>query len=670
MNPQWIIVPVLLPLLMAPLLLLCARWWPRWQLPMAMLSTLAVGAVSLGLVLMADAGTIGVYLLGNWQAPFGIVLVLDRLSAMMLLLTAVVAVAAQVAAVSLARHGPHFHTFFQVQLAGLNGAFLTGDLFNLFVFFEVLLIASYALLLHDAKGRALRAGLHYVVINLVASSLFLIAATLLYGVVGTLNIADMAVKLPQLPAGDVGLAQAAALLLLVVFGIKAALLPLGFWLPGTYGAALGPVAAMFAIMTKVGLYGIVRTSMLLFGGGATALTGWGGDAMFALGIVTMVFGALSALSAQRLGTLTGSLVLVSSGTLIGASTMGEDALAGALYYMVHSTLAIALMFLVAYAIGLQRGAVGERCTEGPAVAQPVVLGLLFMYAAVSVAGLPPLSRIHRQGIAAVGHDRCSLHGLVLERGDRQQRARHHGTGARGQPHILERRGTGDRCDLDAACVSRRRRGAGGGLGVLDGVGGAGLSIRSGYRAAACAAPPIHRCGDADGARAVARKGPLMRRLLPHPLLSLVLLGVWLALNNTVALAHLVLGAVLAVGIPWAVTHLCDGRWPTLRRPDVMLRLGLAVLYDIVASNVEVARRVLGPSAAIRPGFIEVPLELTDDWAITLLAGIITMTPGTLTADVAVDRSHLLVHALHIDDADVLVASIKSRYETPLKEIFG
>jgi multicomponent K+:H+ antiporter subunit D len=390
MNTHWIIAPIILPLLMAPLLLLCERWRPRWQVPLALLSTLAVVMIAMALVRSADAGTIGVYLLGNWQAPFGIVLVLDRLAAMMLLLTSVVALASQIAAASLGTRGPHFQAFFQVQLAGLNGAFLTGDLFNLFVFFEVLLIASYALLLHEPNGRSLRAGIHYVVINLIGSSLFLVAASLFYGIVGTLNFADLAVKLPLLSAQDAGLAQAAALLLLVVFGIKAAVLPLGFWLPATYGSAPGPVAALFAIMTKVGLYGIIRTSMLLFGAGTTALTGWGADAAFALGVITMVFGAISALSSQRMATLVGSLVLVSSGTLIAASTLGVDALAGALYYMVHSTLAIGMLFLLVHAIGLQRGAMGDRFGAGPPVAQPVLLGLLFIYAAASVAGLPPL----------------------------------------------------------------------------------------------------------------------------------------------------------------------------------------------------------------------------------------------------------------------------------------
>ena len=162
----------------------------------------------------------------------------------------------------------------------------------------------------------------------------------------------------------------------------------------------------------------------------------------------------------------------------------------------------------------------------------------------------------------------------------------------------------------------------------------------------------------------------MKRLLPHPLLSLVLWLAWLALNNTLAPAHIVLGALLAWMLPLAGLHLTDGTWPRLHRPGVALKLAFRVLRDIVVSNVEVMRRVLGPEAAIRPGFLRVPLDLTDDWAITTLAGIITLTPGTLTADVAADRSYLLVHVFHVDDAAAIIASIKTRYEAPLKEIYG
>jgi multicomponent K+:H+ antiporter subunit E len=162
----------------------------------------------------------------------------------------------------------------------------------------------------------------------------------------------------------------------------------------------------------------------------------------------------------------------------------------------------------------------------------------------------------------------------------------------------------------------------------------------------------------------------MKRLLPHPLLSAVLWATWLALTNSLAPAQILLGGLLAWVLPLDAMRLTDVAWPKLHRPDLMLKLALTVLYDIVVANVEVAGRVLGPESAIRPGFVRVPLDLTDDWAITTLAGIVTMTPGTLTADIAVDRSYLLVHAFHIDDAAAIVASIKTRYEAPLKRIYG
>jgi multicomponent K+:H+ antiporter subunit D len=387
---HWLVLPVVLPLFAAVLLLLVERVRPAWQSPISLVVTVAVAVLALRLAVVADSGQIGVYLLGNWRAPFGIVLVLDRLAALMLALTGVIAVASLAAALRLAHRGPHFHTFFQMQLAGLNGAFLTGDVFNLFVFFEVLLIASYALLLHRAGGRALRAGLHYVVINLIGASLFLIAASLLYGVAGTLNFADLAGKLPALPEWDAGLARGAALLLLVVFGVKAALLPLGFWLPETYGAAPAPIAALFAIMTKVGIYAIIRVSFTVFGGDAW-MTDWGRPALFALGLLTIAFGAMGALATKRLVALIAYLVLISSGTLIAAAMLGVEALGGALYYLVHTTLAIAGLFLIVHAIAEQRGPRADRFGNGPPLAQPTLLGMLFLIGAAAAAGLPPLS---------------------------------------------------------------------------------------------------------------------------------------------------------------------------------------------------------------------------------------------------------------------------------------
>ncbi len=391
---HWLVVPILLPLLAAALLLLTERVWPRWQAPVSLVVALALLFVALRLLAIADTGHIGVYLLGNWQAPFGIVLVVDRLTALMLVLTAVVALASLAAGWRLAASGEHFHVFLQLQLAGLNGAFLTGDVFNLFVFFEVLLIASYALMLHGAGGRTLRAGLHFVVVNLVGAALFLIAASLLYGVAGTLNFADLAVKLAILPEWNAGLARAAALLLLVVFGIKAALLPLGFWLPETYSTAPGPIAALFAIMTKVGIYAILRVSLTVYGGNVDAngglLAEQGPPAMFLLGVLTILFGACGVLTAKRLIALVAFLVLISSGTLIAASTLGTAALAGALYYLVHTTLAVAALFLIVHAIADQRGPRTDRFGSGPPLAQPALLGIVFLVGATAAAGLPPL----------------------------------------------------------------------------------------------------------------------------------------------------------------------------------------------------------------------------------------------------------------------------------------
>ena len=160
----------------------------------------------------------------------------------------------------------------------------------------------------------------------------------------------------------------------------------------------------------------------------------------------------------------------------------------------------------------------------------------------------------------------------------------------------------------------------------------------------------------------------MKRRFPAPLLSATLFAVWLLLNNTLDPAQLVLGALLAIVVPWFTETLRPER-PRIRKPLLIVRLGLVVLWDIVLSNIEVARRILGPEEAIRPAFVWMPLELTDPHAIVSLAGIITMTPGTLSAELSPDRRHLLVHAFNVDDEAALIAQMKARYEAPLKEIF-
>ena len=388
-----IILPVLLPLLAGLLLLLGSGRSLAWRRGLGLAATAALLPITLLLLQLADSGAYGVYVLGNWVAPFGIVLVLDRLSALLLLLTALLSLPALLYACrGDDTAGPQFHALFQFQLMGLNGAFLTGDLFNLFVFFEVLLIASYALLLHGAGPARSRAGLHYVVLNLVGSGLFLIAVGTLYGITGTLNMADLAVQVAAAGPADAPLLRAAGLLLLVVFALKAALLPLYFWLPRAYSAASAPVAALFAIMTKVGVYSIMRVYSLIFGSGAGLLADAAIAWLWPLALTTLLLGAVGALAARELRTLVAYLVVVSVGTLLAGFALNTiGALGAALYYLLHSTLVAGGLFLLAGLIRMQRGAEGDRLQSAAPVSQPALLGSLFFLAAVAVVGMPPLS---------------------------------------------------------------------------------------------------------------------------------------------------------------------------------------------------------------------------------------------------------------------------------------
>ncbi|MGB8811884.1 MAG: proton-conducting transporter membrane subunit, partial [Paracoccaceae bacterium] len=222
---HWIIAPVVLPAVIGAMLVMLMQRDMRFQRAVGLATTAALVAVAGVLLWAADTRPPEVYLLGNWPAPFGIVLVLDRLSALMLVLTSVLALAVQTygAATGWDARGRHFHALFLFQLMGLNGAFLTGDAFNLFVFFEVLLIASYGLMIHGGGQDRLRAGVQYVAYNLVGSTLFLLALATIYGVTGTLNMADLAGKVAALPAGDAALIRVAAVLLVLVFAIKGAL---------------------------------------------------------------------------------------------------------------------------------------------------------------------------------------------------------------------------------------------------------------------------------------------------------------------------------------------------------------------------------------------------------------------------------------------------------------
>lgn len=388
-----LVVPVLLPLLAGSLLLIGHRLRLPPKRALSLAACWGLVPVALWLTLLAGDGQLRVYALGNWAAPFGIVLVLDRLAALMVLLCAVLAAFALLYACrGDDARGPNFHALFQFQLAGLNGAFLTGDLFNLFVFFEILLISSYALLVHgNAPGRV-RAGLHYVVLNLLGSALFLIGVALLYGLLGTLNMADLAARVARAEPEIQPLLAAAGFILLVVFGLKAAILPLHFWLPRTYAAAPAPVAALFAIMTKVGLYAILRVFTLIFGSEAGALANLVGDWLWWLALATLAMGAVGALAARDLQRMFGYLVVVSVGTLLAGLSLGTvEGLAAALYYLLHTTLVSAGLFLLADLVVRQRGVMAGELAPAQPLRQPLLLGALFFAGAIAVVGLPPFS---------------------------------------------------------------------------------------------------------------------------------------------------------------------------------------------------------------------------------------------------------------------------------------
>lgn len=388
-----LILPILLPAVVGALLVIAARHDGVLARTFAVASTVLMLGVAVALLVLASDGEVRSYALGAWPAPFGIVLALDRLSALMLVLTAVLGLGVLLYAIGgWDQRGKHFHPLFQFELMGINGAFLTGDFFNLFVFFEILLIASYGLMVHGGGGLRVKAGVQYVVTNLVGSSVFLIAVGMIYSVTGTLNMADLARIVPQVPAADQALLQTGAVLLLLVFAVKAALVPLHFWLPGTYANAPGPVAALFAIMTKVGAYSIIRLYVLAFGADAGEAAWLAAPWLLPAGLLTLVLGMTGVLAARSLGQMASFAVIGSMGMLLATvAVFTPQATSAALYYLIHSTLAAGALFLIADLVAERRGAPRDRFAAAPRIAQGGLVGGLFFVAAIAMTGMPPLS---------------------------------------------------------------------------------------------------------------------------------------------------------------------------------------------------------------------------------------------------------------------------------------
>ena len=389
---HWIIAPIVLPALLAPFIVLAARYHIGIQRALSLAGVVALVVIATALALQASDGTITLYRLSDWAAPFGIVLVADALSTLMVLLTSVLALFVLLYAIGSGwdNRGRHFHALFQFQLMGIIGAFLTGDLFNLFVFFEVLLIASYGLMIHAGGNARMRAGVQYVLFNLIGSTLFLFALGAIYAETGTLNMADLAQRVALIgPEETVGI-RVAAVLLLLVFAIKAALVPLHFWLPSSYAEAPAPVAAIFAIMTKVGAYAIIRVYTLIFPPELAATQGLHDLWLLPAALVSVAIGMMGVLAAKKLDRLVAFSVIGSMGmVMVTLSLFTPEGIAAALYYIIHSTLAGAALFLIADLVRTGRGSLD--LTAQPPMAGAALTAGFFFVGAIAMAGLPPLS---------------------------------------------------------------------------------------------------------------------------------------------------------------------------------------------------------------------------------------------------------------------------------------
>lgn len=403
-------LPVLLPLIGAGITLVFSRS-PRAQRAVSAVILAAVAVIAASLVFLTDQHGPIVLWLGDWSAPLGVVLVADRLSSLMLLVSVIVTLAVLLFAMGQEfeerkRETPIsiYHPTFLVLSAGVSNAFLSGDLFNLFVGFEILLFASYVLLTLGGTGERVRAGTTYVVVNLLSSTLFLITIAVVYSATGTVNMAQLAVRLAELPSD---LQLTLQLLLLTVFAIKAAVFPLSAWLPDSYPTAPAPVTAVFAgLLTKVGVYAIIRTQTVLFGDSPlSTLLMWAA-------MLTMIIGILGAVAQSEIKRMLSFTLVSHIGYMIFGIALGTQAgYAGAVFYVAHHITIQTTLFLVTGLIEHRGGSTSLNRLGGLAALSPL-LGVLFFVPAMNLAGIPPFSGfIGKIGLLRAGVEQGS--GLAI-----------------------------------------------------------------------------------------------------------------------------------------------------------------------------------------------------------------------------------------------------------------
>jgi multicomponent Na+:H+ antiporter subunit D len=380
--------PIVMPLSAAALALVLWRW--RWaQRAAALAGATALLASALRLLHVVTHSGIQATQLGNWPAPFGITLVADQFSAIMVAITGFMGVAVtgySFAGIDRRREETGYYPFLLILLMGVCGVFLTGDLFNLYVWFEVLLMASFVLLALGGGREQMEGAIKYVTLNLVSSALFLAGAGILYGVAGTLNMADLAVKLrdPVAP----GFITAVAMMFFIAFGIKAAAFPLFFWLPASYHTPPVAITAIFSgLLTKVGVYSLIRTFTMIFVGD----TGYTHNLILVIAGLTMVTGVLGAVAQYDFRRLLAFHIVSQIGYLLmGLGLFTAAALAGTVYFMIHVIVAKSALFLVSGVVADLRGSYDLKKLGGVSEAHPW-LAILFIVPALALAGIPPLS---------------------------------------------------------------------------------------------------------------------------------------------------------------------------------------------------------------------------------------------------------------------------------------
>ncbi|WP_251550353.1 Na+/H+ antiporter subunit D [Neobacillus muris] len=385
-----IILPIFIPLLTGAILI-CLHKKIAVQRIVAVISSLGTLIVSSIIIHKVHQDGIQSLNISSWDAPFGITLVSDMLSAMLVCTTSIMALACLLysfKSIGNERENYYYYPVFSFLLVGVNGAFMTGDIFNLFVFFEVMLMSSYVLLVLGGTKIQLRESIKYLLVNVISSALFVIAVALLYSVAGTLNMAHISERISAISGyGMPGIVSVIAVMFLIVFGLKGAIFPLFFWMPGSYYAPPAPVLALFgALLTKVGVYSITRTFTLFF-----YHDGFVFQLLSILAILSIIVGVIGAIAYWDVKKIIIYNIIVAVGAILyGVSVMNPASIKGAVYYLIHDMIIKAALFLLVGNIIAITGSANLKKFSGLISRYPG-LGWTFFIAALALAGIPPLS---------------------------------------------------------------------------------------------------------------------------------------------------------------------------------------------------------------------------------------------------------------------------------------